>query len=686
MADDQQPPRRGREIEEGEVVSGYHASAGSDTDTDDEDARYYLQSSHDNNHWVNVGAGSPASSFGSDWTVSDIDAGDIGDALEKAKKQFPCGVCGREFGSRKAVHGHMKVHAQAAKVDKKLAAVVSGGGVSAVEQLGDSVSTAVVVTAMPRLFDDTITPVQSACTNNPAVNGGSGGSSATSSMEPMQSGQSTVIAVAAHAPPAAAPEQVHVAPAPAAQQQATFIPLMVPAVPQQDPVGLHMAVGMAPAGKSQRGFPCRECDRWFPTYQGLGGHAAGHKTKRIAAEAAAAAAAGIDPQARGGARPAKSHACEICGAEYERGVSLGGHKRKHYKGKPIVPRKRLRPSSELYLPELTLALEPGVPTVAPPLAAAEPAAAPQPAQVAPAVRASVRIFGVDFVQQANSDSGSDQQTQQEEKRRLHAADSASALVSFAAASSRPRPIQHRLLFLRGCFFPAVAVAATAKASEAGASTYTYFCGVLLSMSLRNPHDVHAVCTSLVILQNCPGRPCSACPAALPAPHPAPALLRRRPCSAPAPRPGHGRALLRPPRAPPPAPAPPGPPRPPAVTRPAMPAQLRSAPAAPSHGRARATGRAAPPGAPAPHGYAAPPGRRRPAVPPAVPTPAASAPARTPAMAAPATGGAVELKFQPAKGEGFALYSPSHPVLVRGEEPPRSQNCKNSIPGLIYGVC
>jgi hypothetical protein len=30
--------------------------------------------------------------------------------------------------------------------------------------------------------------------------------------------------------------------------------------------------------------------------------------------------------------------------------------------------------------------------------------------------------------------------------------------------------------------------------------------------------------------------------------------------------------------------------------------------------------------------------------------------------------------------GLILYSASHPVLVRGEEPPRSQNCKNSIPG------
>ena len=38
--DRQQSRRSGGELEEGEVVSGYYT--GSDTDTDDEDARYYL--------------------------------------------------------------------------------------------------------------------------------------------------------------------------------------------------------------------------------------------------------------------------------------------------------------------------------------------------------------------------------------------------------------------------------------------------------------------------------------------------------------------------------------------------------------------------------------------------------------------------------------------------------------------
>jgi hypothetical protein len=33
-------------------------------------------------------------------------------------------------------------------------------------------------------------------------------------------------------------------------------------------------------------------------------------------------------------------------------------------------------------------------------------------------------------------------------------------------------------------------------------------------------------------------------------------------------------------------------------------------------------------------------------------------------------------------EGLALYSASRPVQVRGEEPPRSQNCKKSTRGPV----
>jgi hypothetical protein len=320
--------------EEREVVSGYHAGAGSDTDTDDEDARYYLQ---------------PASSVASHGTVTITDA--AAPAAAVATAGFPCPVCRREFTSWKAVGSHMKAHAQAAKAEDKVsvAAVASTGGASNVEEVGDSVSVANVA-AEPKISDDTTaTPVLSAGSNNPVLNGASGSSS---SVEPSQT---------------AAPQQEPVAtPPPAAPQQAaTFIPLMVPA---------HHHQQKGPAGPG-RGFSCKECGRWFPTHQGLGGHAAGHKNRRLAAEAAAAVAAGIDPQEHLAGRgvPGKVHTCKHCGAEYKSGVSLGGHMRKHYNGKPIVPRKRAR---LLCLPELALG---------PPLQPAPPAA---PAPV------TLRLFGV----------------------------------------------------------------------------------------------------------------------------------------------------------------------------------------------------------------------------------------------------------------------------------------------------
>ncbi|KAM0916727.1 hypothetical protein ACQ4PT_010060 [Festuca glaucescens] len=306
--------QRGREIEDGEVVS----SSGSDTETDDEDARYYRQPRHD--------------------------------------------------------EGKLSA-----------AAWLRGSATAVEEEVGDSVSVATAVVS--NVSDGTTTPVQSARSNDPVVNGGSGSSSssARSGVEPGHSGAAPV------APP----------------QQATFIPLMVPAASQQRVLG-PAASRQAPQG---RGFSCKECGRWFRTHQGLGGHAAGHKNRRLAAEAAAAAAAGIDPQAhiacRGGARNTRPHACKICGAEYRSGVSLGGHMRKHYSGKPIVPRKRLR----LCLPG-QLALAPPLQPQAPPHAVEAPIAAPPlQLQAPPAVEAPiaapqlppgcVRIFGVTFVKPAN---------------------------------------------------------------------------------------------------------------------------------------------------------------------------------------------------------------------------------------------------------------------------------------------
>jgi hypothetical protein len=370
---------RGREIEEGEidegeVVSWYSASAGtgSDTDTDDEDAWYHVQPHRDDRRGPGIiSALSPASSFGSggisDGTVSDAAA------ATGVRAAFPCPVCRREFKGWMAVVGHMKVHARAApkEEDKFTVAAVVSGGASAVEEVGDSVSEStpsVVAESKVSDSDDTTVPAQSACSNNPVVNGGSGSSNAS--------------------------EKVPIAPTPAPPQQATFIPLMIPAASQSKQRVLDGPTTwrQAPAG---RGFSCKECGQWFPTHQGLGGHAAGHKNRRLAAEAVAAAAAGIDIIACSRPERPHSHACKICGDEYQSGVSLGGHMTKHNKGNPIVHRKRMRLAPPMQqappgLPELELALAPHMPQ-------APPAAPPQ----VPA--GSVRIFGVIFEPQAKKD-------------------------------------------------------------------------------------------------------------------------------------------------------------------------------------------------------------------------------------------------------------------------------------------
>uniref|UniRef100_A0A8R7PYJ4 C2H2-type domain-containing protein n=1 Tax=Triticum urartu TaxID=4572 RepID=A0A8R7PYJ4_TRIUA len=104
-------------------------------------------------------------------------------------------------------------------------------------------------------------------------------------------------------PPAAAPKKVDIAPR---------VPVPAPVAPAPDPaaVYLHQSaaqqhVAVAPPQAfhgplhqdpgAPRGFSCKECNRWFETHQGLGGHAAGHKNRGIAAAAAAAIAAGVDP-------------------------------------------------------------------------------------------------------------------------------------------------------------------------------------------------------------------------------------------------------------------------------------------------------------------------------------------------------------------------------------------------------
>ncbi|XBI08931.1 hypothetical protein VPH35_136592 [Triticum aestivum] len=444
--------RSGGEIEEGEVGLGYYT--GSDTDTDDEDARYYLQPRHDDRGRQGlmtvarslpgaeedvIGGGtrsitrasSPASSLASDGTISNV--GGRGDAA--AVTVFPaCPVCHRQFHSSKAVHGHMRAQLKEEKVS---------AAVSTVDEVDDSVSVSMAsVLAEPKISDDPM-PMEVASSGDHVVPGSGSNSNSSASVEPTQSSadQSMAIVVAAAAPPAAISEQVDIAPTPPALQQVPVLPPVAPA-PEPAAVYLHQPapalaeqhVGVpspptaapphafhgllhlntmpyqdpaarlrAPAGDNQHGFWCKECYRWFPTHQRLGGHVAGHKNRRIAAVAAAAIAAGVDPidHAAGGPRPERFHTFKVCGAVYNSGVSLGGHMRKHYQGKPIVPRKRphflFRADLGLGIPMPPPAVE--APVVAPPVA--EVVAQPPQAPEVPA--GSLRIFGVTIVHQGKEE-------------------------------------------------------------------------------------------------------------------------------------------------------------------------------------------------------------------------------------------------------------------------------------------
>ncbi|XBI22041.1 hypothetical protein VPH35_063107 [Triticum aestivum] len=427
-----QSGRRRREIKEGEVVaSGYYT--GSDTDTDDEDARYYLHplplhDHRDRQRMVTVarpgpapvpvvedvvgGSGSagsrsrtrrsrsttrrssPSSSLGSDGTISD-DGHASGDTAAVTALFPACPVCHRQFHSSKAVHGHMRVHAQAQpKEEERVSATVNA--------VDDTVSVSIAyVAAEPKTSDDPMTVEL-----------------ASSSSEPSQSAAdlSMAIVVVEAAPPAAEPKKVDIAPTPPAPEQKE-VPVPAPVAPAPEPAAVylhpsapaHQHVAVAPPQVfhgplriiqhqdpgAPRGFSCKECNRWFETHQGLGGHAAGHKNRRIAAAAAAAIAAGVDPIAAGGPRPEKLHTCKVCGEVYTSGVRLGGHMRKHYTGKPIVPRKRTR----LLLPPDVVGLAiPGPAVVA---LVAEAAAQPPQAPVVPA--GCLRLFGVTIMQQAKEE-------------------------------------------------------------------------------------------------------------------------------------------------------------------------------------------------------------------------------------------------------------------------------------------
>ncbi|CAL4960060.1 unnamed protein product [Urochloa decumbens] len=421
----------GDELEEGEYVPGRDESS----DTDGSGGGYRLQPRREGDDEelhggrmrrledVIMASGrrlapprSPTpSSCESDGTISDDDddngnpsAADSSAVVSAAgaPARFACHVCGRWFGSPKAVEGHMRVHGNA----RHMAAVGAGwaatgkrgwtGGKpysvaddAALNSESTDNSTDIVAVRplepVPMAIAMPSTPVTSTRTNL------SGEESSSASAEPMQSELATVVtghnsstvAVVSNqsAPPAHSAEQAR-----PVHQQAHLV---------QQP----LALAPARLGQPPREYSCKLCGKTYATHQGLGGHAAGHRNRQKEAEAAAAAAAemmmmgpGQDGGAflaalrRGGRRAAEEpHECSKCHKVFATGVALGGHMRMHYTGPPIVHKKSKRmrclapPPPPVSEADLRLALST--------LTEERPSPAP-----AVAVAGRVRLFGIDI--------------------------------------------------------------------------------------------------------------------------------------------------------------------------------------------------------------------------------------------------------------------------------------------------
>jgi len=213
-------------------------------------------------------------------------------------------------------------------------------------------------------------------------------------------------------PPSEAVVHPHAAPPtpPAAAEQAPSI--------HQHPSGPPPPAAAAAADRQNpNGYTCKECNEWFPTHQGLGGHVAAHRSREVAA-----AAEGMLEDGAVACRPnakleTAAHVCKVCGAAFPAGVQLGGHMRKHYAGPPIVPNKKprlIQPTPPP--PALTLALPAGANADGASPAAPAVERTPEPA-LGPAVVGRVLLFGIDIgvrvqkpaAQEGPASTGSDQQ-------------------------------------------------------------------------------------------------------------------------------------------------------------------------------------------------------------------------------------------------------------------------------------
>ncbi|RLN24075.1 hypothetical protein C2845_PM07G31030 [Panicum miliaceum] len=414
-----------QDIEEGEYVP---EASDSDTDTDTDEELCRLQRRLEGElgrrvSWLEVVMASgrvAPSSWESDGTISDDGSPSAASSVISAgapARSFACHVCGRRFHSPKAVDGHVRVHGSGRQV--AAAAAVSGGwaatgkrgwtggkpsvAVSLNSESTDNHSTAVVAVRplepIPMAIAMTsppATPVVSTGTNL------SGEESSSASAQPMHYEPPVATTVVTVANPSSTGVVVqHAAPPPAAEHQAR--PVNQPAVPplaaQQEQAQLvrqPLAPPRArPAPQPAREYSCKQCGKSYPSHQGLGGHAAGHKTRQKEADATAAAAAAVmmgqeDGGAflaafRRGLRAQATHECRKCRKVFPTGMALGGHMRMHYTGPPIVHRKNKRRG---LVSEADMRLALSNATVAPP--------------PAPAVAGRVRLFGTDIGPQAQA--------------------------------------------------------------------------------------------------------------------------------------------------------------------------------------------------------------------------------------------------------------------------------------------
>jgi rubredoxin len=450
------------ELEEGEYVPGQgsHSPSDSDTNTTEYYNRYSSSESDDeatskayyscyfptNPGDASCSSSSAAANNGG-YARSSVAApsnanANASSSSNAAAPVLACRVCGKEFTSSKAVCGHMKVHAQEhlvveqgngkEKEAKRVVAVARGWGstgkrgcsgsktrdVSPSSETGNSMAivigeSKVVLEPTPLAYDATnLSPVHIA--SDLSGEGSSAGPMHDNSMAVVVAGANPPIEAIIHHQQAAPP------PLPAAGNQH--------AVP---PVDRRQRAPRPAAGKQiPDGYTCRECGKWFKTNQALGGHAAGHKNRRLAAAAASGTHQdGAVASHSGSKQEEKRYECKVCSAVFDAGVQLGGHMRKHWKGEPIVPKKKMRLIEQLPLPPpadplvprldrdgynydvtrlcIALPFEAGVRVPAPAVERALPARPPAPAegtveavqsQPAPVPPATGRVllFGVDI--------------------------------------------------------------------------------------------------------------------------------------------------------------------------------------------------------------------------------------------------------------------------------------------------